>query len=202
MKTLLRLALVFSLALCASGCAVGTTRVTITPSPLGVSSNQHSGTILVRTFKDVRQDDHKYIGNKRNGFGIPVGRIGLERGKELEVMVTGYIAQALRHAGYIAVLQGQPGSTSPNAILDGEIKSFWMDMYMKAWHHIDLRLTLLDRNGQRVRWQRSVEGDESNVLWIGATAEYERVINTALDRALNKAAAEFSSEEFSRAARE
>jgi hypothetical protein len=202
MKTILRTTLISILGLCVGGCAIGTTRVAITPSPLAASGNQRAQTILVQTFKDVRQDDHKYIGNKRNGLGMSVGRIGLERGKTLETLVTEAVAQALRHSGYNAVLQGQPGSKAPSAILSGEIKSFWMDMYMKAWHHVGLRLILRDRSGQHVKWERSVEGDESYVLWLAITPEFERVINSALDNALRKAAANFASEEFARAVRE
>jgi len=203
MKTLLRSVLVLSFALGVGGCAVGTTRVAMQSWPLDGVGSQRSGTILVRNFKDVRQEDHKDIGKMHNAFGVTRRRFSIEQGKTLESLVPEYIAGALRHVGYNAVLQGQAGSSAPQAILDGEIKNFWMDMTLaRARHRVGLRLVLLDRGGQHVKWQKNVEGEESAVIWIGITPEFERVINGGMYFAQKKAAEEFASEEFARAVRE
>jgi hypothetical protein len=44
-----------------------------------------------------------------------------------------------------------------------------------------------------------IQGENKNVLWVGATAEYEKVIRQALTKALNNAISEFTSDEFVKA---
>ena len=44
-----------------------------------------------------------------------------------------------------------------------------------------------------------IHGEAKNVLWAGATSEYEKVIRQALTKALNNAASEFASDEFDKA---
>jgi hypothetical protein len=187
-----------------SGCALGTTRARVEHSPLPAVAQKRSGTILVRQFADVRTEQRKYIGNKRNGFGMPVGRIGIEKNEPLEGLVTEYFAEALRQAGYQAVVErpGYPGKKmGVNAIMEGEIRTFWMDMYMNAWHHVKVDLRLLDKTGSRVVWRNQIEGDDVNPLWLGITPEFESVIRDALDQALKRALNEFSSEAFYRSVR-
>jgi hypothetical protein len=142
-----------SLAVLLSGCALGTTRVEVRHSPLPSTSQKRSGKILVRQFSDARTEDHKYIGYKRNGYGMTLGRIGLAQGELLEALITEYFAEALRQAGYDAVVQA-PGDSeknvAANVILEGNIRTFWLDMYMMTWHHVNVDLRLLDRTGSRV----------------------------------------------------
>ncbi len=45
-------------------------------------------------------------------------------------------------------------------------------------------------------WEKDIQGEEKNVLWLGTTSEYEKVIRQALTKALNQAAKEFASDEF------
>jgi len=158
---------------------------------------------LVQQFVDDRKEDHQYIGTKRNGFGMPLGNIGVRDGKRVDAMVTEFFVDALRHAGYDAVIQTQaatqqPGGVKADAVMQGDIKEFWLDLYMATWHHVNVDLKLLDKDGKQVLWEKNIQGGKANVLWLGINSEFERVIREALDEALNRAAKEFATEEFYR----
>lgn len=183
-----------------SGCAFGVTNVRVAHSPFEPVTQKRDGTLLVRQFVDSREQDRQFIGTKRNGFGMPLGNIGVRDGKRTDVLLTEFFVEALQHAGYDAVLQsptsGVPNGTRIDAVLEGEIKKFWLDLYMATWHDLNVHLKLLDKDGQRVIWEKDIEGGKANVLWLGVASEFEKVIRQALDEALNRAASEFASEGF------
>jgi hypothetical protein len=190
------LVLVILLAIFVSGCAIGTTRVQINHETLDRVENKKTGNILVKEFVDKRKDT-QHIGNKRNGFGMVLGSIGTEEGVKLETLLTKYFAEAIREAGYNTYIQGtQPGQAIIDAIVDGEIVEFWLDLYMKVWHNTEVKLRALNPVSQTVLWEKDLKSDQSNVLWIGATEEFEKVISESLTKALNQAAKEFASDEF------
>ena len=89
-----------------------------------------------------------------------------------------------------------PSQVRFGAIVDGEIVEFWLDLYMAVWHKVGVKVKALDPVNQNVLWEKDIRGEEKNVLWIGATSEYEKVIRQALNKALNQAAKEFASDEF------
>lgn len=195
----LGIALVF-LAIFTGCCALGVTRVSVTHEPLDHIENKKEGNILVKQFVDKRKDT-QYIGNKRNMFGMVMGHIGTEEGVKIEVLLTKYFAEALKEAGYNAVIQeaqsaGIPSQVRFDATVDGEIVEFWLDLYMAVWHKIGVKVKALDPVNQNVLWEKDIRGEEKNVLWIGATSEYEEVIRQALTKTLNQAAKEFTSDEF------
>lgn len=200
-----RIPLIFTsllLAVLLNGCALGVTHVNVAHSPLEPVAQKRAGTILVQPFVDNRKEDHQYIGTKRDVLGLPLGNMGVNDGKRVDVMVTEFFVDALKHAGYDAVIQTS-GATQPvgvkiNAVLQGEIKEFWLDMYMATWHHVNVDLRLLDKDGKLVLWQKNIQGGKSNPLWLGLNSEFEKVIQQALDEALNRAAKEFASDEFYR----
>jgi hypothetical protein len=186
------------LALSFSGC--GTTRLEVSHSPLTGQAARRDGAILVKAFSDVREaDQREYIGNKRNGYGMVLGHFATNEGVHLETLLAGYFVEALQRAGYNAVLQ-QPGAgandAACDAVLEGEITEFWLDAYMKTWNNVEVKLTLKDKSGAQVLWQRDIKGSQSNVLWIGASGEFEKVIRESLDVAMDQAVKEFSSPEF------
>ncbi len=187
-----------------SGCAIGTTRVIVAHEPLDRIEQKAQGKLLVRPFVDKRANK-EFIGNKRNGFGMVLGHIGLMEGTTLENLMTQAFAQALREAGYHVVVQDAAklaSETGPfNAVVDGEIRDFWLDLYMAVWHYMDIEVKALDPSLQRVLWEKTFHGEKKDVLWIGATAEYEKVINASLTYTLNEAAKAFASEEFARVVR-
>lgn len=185
-----------------SGCAIGTTRLEVTHDPLAKIANMKQGSILVQQFVDKRKEKNlDEIGNKRNGFGMVLGHIGMKEGVKLDVLLTKFFAEALNAAGYNTVIQdtqltAMNNQTKFDAIVTGEISEFWMDLYMKVWHKVEVNTKALNPRTQSVVWEKRIEADESNVLWVGATGEYERVINAALTRALNQAAQAYASDDF------
>ena len=186
------------MAISLSGCAFGVTNVKVAHSSLESLAQKREGTVLVQQFVDSRKQDHQYIGSKRNGFGMALGNIGVRDGKRVDAMVTEFFVDALRHAGYDAVIQ-TPSAAAPTngvkvyTVLQGEIKEFWLDLYMATWHHVNVDLKLLDKDGKQVLWEKNVQGGKANVLWLGLKSEFEKVIREALDEALNRAAKEFAS---------
>lgn len=197
-----RILLTVFFALVLGGCAIGTTTLNVEHDPLQKIAKKREGTILVRKFVDKRKEPHEYIGNKRNGFGMVLGHVAASEGVDLEALLTRYFAEALTEAGYKAVIQdaGDNGTVKFDAVVDGEIVEFWLDLYMKVWHNMEVRTRLLDPANGSVRWEKVITADQSNVLWVGATGEFEKVISESLTKALNQAATEYSSEEFARAA--
>jgi hypothetical protein len=194
--------LIVFLALFAGGCALGTTRVKVTHEPLDRIENKKKGNILVKQFTDKREDT-QHIGNKRNAFGMVLGHIGTEEGVKLEALLTSYFAEALKEAGYNAVIQetqstGVPSQVKFDVIVDGEIVEFWLDLYMAVWHKVGVKVKAIDPTDQKVLWEKDIRGEEKNVLWFGLASEYEKVIRQALTKALNQAAKEFASDEFSK----
>jgi hypothetical protein len=102
--TLGSIILLILLALFSGGCALGVTRVNITHDPLEHIKNKKEGNILVKQFVDKRKDT-QYIGNKRNMHGMVLGHIGTKEGIKLEILLTNYFVEALKEAGYNAVIQ-------------------------------------------------------------------------------------------------
>jgi hypothetical protein len=186
------------------GCALGVTRVKLSHDPLNRIENKKDGNILVTQFKDVRPQTKEYIGNKRNMYGMVLGHIGTEQGVSLTETLTNYFAEALREAGYSVVIAKaskpveESGKTKFDAMLDGEISEFWMDLYMAVWHKVSVKLTVKNPDSNQTLWEKAIQGDQKNVLKWGTTSEYQQVIQLALTKALNNAASEFASEEFSK----
>ena len=201
--SLIGFAIVIVIALFSSSCAVGTTKLKISHGPLQTATAKKEGTVLVKQFVDNRKAT-EYIGNKRNGFGMVMGHVGTMGGVKLEVLLTKYFAEALQEAGYKTVIEEANVSQTEapenfDAIIDGEILVFWMDLYMAVWHRIEVKVRALDPLKQDVLWEDVIKGAEKRTLWVGATAEYERIIREAMTKALNRAVEEFSSSEFYKA---
>lgn len=181
------------------GCAVGITRVKLEHDPLNPVAQKREGTILVKEFKDIRTQEKSYIGNKRNMFGMVLGHIGPEENVRLTKVITRYFIEALQQAGYKAeiVQENKPAGTTGkvDAIIEGEIQNFWLDLYMAVWHYMDVKVVLKSPE-DKVLWEGKIHGEEKNVLWVGANAEYEQVVRQSMTKALNQAAQEFASEAF------
>ena len=199
----LSLASAIVLAGFATGCALGVTRVNVSHDSLATIENKREGDILVKQFLDKRKDT-RYIGNKRNMFGMVMGHIGTQEGLKIHDLLTKYFAEALREAGYNAIIQesesaGIAKGVRFDAIVEGEIREFWLDLYMATWHKVAVLVKALEKDTQQVLWEKEVRGEEKNVLWVGVAAEFEKVMREALTKALNQAAKEFASEEFYKA---
>jgi len=182
------------------GCAIGTTELKVGHNELEKVAQTKQGNLLISEFRDARSDT-TYIGNKRNGFGMVLGHVGLSQEQNLETILTQYFAEALQEAGYTVTVcanTSEQGITrdSYDAIISGDITTFWMDLYGAVWHRVAVSVTALDPENDTVLWAGQIDGSEKRVLWIGATGEYERIIREALTQALNNAATAFASDDF------
>lgn len=194
MKHTTQLILAFLAALSLSNCAIGTSKINVSHSPLTPVTAKKSGTILVKQFTDSRKvEDKAVIGNKRNGYGMVLGKFAIKGGKTVAQTMTDHVADALKEAGYNVVVEGS-GTAPGAAVLEGDVYEFWLDLFMATWHNVgvDLKLT---RSGS-VAWQKRINGSETNVLWIGLNSEIEKVIRQAVDKALTQAQQEFTSDAF------
>jgi len=195
MKYIPRILMACLAAVSLSSCAIGTTKIGVSHSPLQPVVSKHSGTIVVKQFTDSRKlEDKASIGNKRNGFGMVLGGFAIKGGKTVAQTMTEYVADALKEAGYNAVVEGS-GSSSGAAVLEGDVYEFWLDLFVATWNNVGVDLKLRNRSGA-VAWQKKINSSETNVLWIGLNAEIEKVIRQAVDKALNEAVKEFASEDF------
>ncbi len=197
---ILRLALLILPLQIITACALGTTHIRVNRTPFDGEPSPKSGDLVVRTFRDLRAGDRRpYIGAKRNGYGMVLGHLAVPEDESLEKILSRYFVETLQEAGYRALLaeteMPTPDDFDPVAFVDGDIVTFWLDMYMVAWHNIAIDVRLSDLS-DRVLWEDHIVGDESNVLWIGLNSEFEKVIRQALDEALEQAGAEFGGADF------
>ena len=199
MHSITRLALGLLASVSLVNCAIGTSKIQVAHSPLPAATTQRAGTIYVRQFTDSRKvEDKSQIGNKRNGFGMVLGYMAIKGGKSVAQVMTDCVADALRSAGYHVVVEGQGGGAG-NAVLEGDVYEFWLDLYAAIWHNVGLDLKL-KRSGA-VAWQKRIDAKETNVLWLGLPGESRTVVREAIDSALKKAVQEFNSARFAAAVR-
>lgn len=181
----------------ASGCAIGATVVKVEHEPLKEASVKREGKVAVTTFADKREEGHqKHIGNKRNAYGMVLGWVDSKG--EIEEILTDYFVKTLKEAGYeVSRVSAIPEDASQfDAIVEGEIVEFWLDLYMAVWQDMTIKIRVLDGATLNTLWEKVLEAEETNTLWWGVKSEYETVIREALTKALNMAVDEFSSEEF------
>lgn len=182
------------------GCAVGTTELVVSHNELNKVQNKRAGNLLVKKFTDSRKDTN-YIGNKRNGFGMVLGHVGLHDGENLESILTSYFAEALQESGYSVTIFNEKtnddiSERNYDAVIEGDIIEFWMDLYMAVWHKVKVNIKAVNPANNATLWENQISGAEKRVLWVGATGEYERIIREAITITLNRALEEFTDEEF------
>ena len=122
--------------------------------------------------------------------------------QKLGPLLTGYVADALQHAGYETVIQsatsGAPdGIDSVDGIIEGQIEVFWLNREAPAsWHSVRLSLSLVEEPKGRTHWHRSFESRKTRYFFFPDRADYEMVIREALDKALSDMVDAFASNEF------
>lgn len=193
-------ALIVMVAIISSSCAVGTTRLVLSHEQLAPVEMKRQGDVAVKPFVDKRKET-RYIGNKRNGFGMVMGHVATEKDVKVEEVLTKYFIEALQSGGYNATFDESSTPTiAPkvkcDVIIEGEIVQFWMDLYMAVWHQVGVKIRAINPVDQKVLWEKLIEGSEKRTLWVGATAEYERIVREAITKALNRATQDFTSDEF------
>jgi hypothetical protein len=188
-----------------ANCAIGPTKIALGYESLPNVDKKRTGEIIIKPFVDARKSDqrrgHK-IGNKRNMYGMVLGSIETYDSVSLDSTITSYFAQVLRNIGYNVVIAQSSVPADATNVLEGEIKDYWLDMYMMVWHNIDIDLKLSSGvKGSKPKWSGCVQGKQSNALMWGVAKEFEEFVYKANTNMLKNAEVIFSSDSFSNAVR-
>jgi hypothetical protein len=193
------LALSLTLALPALSVAFGNRIVNLKVGALeGGKGPKHGLKILVKKFVDSRKVT-SFIGQMRGGFGQPMGNVLLGGRHDLNEVLCMDTADLLTDAGFQVSAETDKDvkpDSAYDAILWGEIKVFWLDMYMKAWHDTRIVLELATPDGKKTLWRQTYEGHKAVTVWVGASGEFERVVNKSYTESMQEAYDDFLSREF------
>jgi hypothetical protein len=201
-KRIVQMTIGITFCIVLSNCAFGTARISLTHDPLPNPPAKRQGSVVLERFTDERPSDQggEYIGNKRNGYGMVLGHVGLDSAK-IDSVLTRYIGEALKNTGYTVIYGSAKTATAADAtaapiIMKGKIKKCWMDMYMVA--NAQIAIDLFTPNNNVPVWKSNITGEKINLLWWGVKSEFANVYKEALNFALDSAQQKFSSEEFAR----
>jgi hypothetical protein len=185
-------------AFLSAGCV---TRIPVLHDPLEPLPMTRTGMVRLRPFTDLRPHDPADIGTLRNILAISAVHVTPADQRPVNVQLTAFWADALRHAGYQVVNAAEPIATripDNTPMLEGDIDEFWMDTYFALWHDIQVRVRLRSPTLDKVLWERTFRVQDLRLLWLGTPSEYADCITAALNEALNCSAREFASEDFAR----
>lgn len=175
-----------SLVLTLSACAFGTRQPTLVYPPAAESGTAQAARaaspkglpILIQPFTDARNDRSK-VGTVRNGFGMPTA----------DVVPTNNVADwfnsalktELQNSGYTVLAAPEAGKTF--AVLSGQIRNVWADMYFNYNGEIAFDAQL--KQGGKDMLAKHYEGTGSAGVAWGATAEsYAQTLAISLANAL------------------
>lgn len=175
-----------SVAVLLGGCGAVPTKVV--HDPLTKVAQSRQGKLLLRQLVDKRKAKMKpYIGHRRK----------LPENVQLEPLMTKYIAEAIRMAGYeVVIVKDGEVVGDCDAIIEGDIVRFWVASCVTVWHKVEIDLRAIDPAGGKILWSGKIKGGKTNPLWWGATPEFENVIRQAMTRTLNTTAKTVASDEF------
>ena len=127
--------------------------------------------------------------------------IVVEDGTSITTTMTRGLSEALKEAGYTP-LSPDPSSAPSDtttigvAILEGEIREFRLRPAWTTKHVVRINLRLMDAFGERLLWEKELQGEHSKFIGLWNVGEFEEVIQKALDKVLRQAGKEFASEQF------
>ena len=184
------------------------------PEPI---QSKRGGTILMKTLLDARElEERPYIGEIHQPLlvpspflmwlllpiPLPSGRfIVVKDGTRITTTMTRGLSEALKEAGYTPISPDPSSAPSENAtigaaVLEGEIREFWLQPAWTTQHVVRIDLRLKDAFGERLLWEKELQGEHSKFIGVWNVREFEEVIQKALDKVLRQAGKEFASEQF------
>ncbi len=127
--------------------------------------------------------------------------IVVEDGTNITTTMTRGLSEALKEAGYTPISPDPSSAPSENAaivaaVLEGEIKEFWLRPAWTTQHVVRINLRLMDSRSRRLLWEKELPGEHSKFVGVWNVGEFEEVIQKALDKVLRQAGKEFASEQF------
>jgi hypothetical protein len=182
------------------------------PEPI---QSKRGGTILMRSLVDAREPMLRpYIGEIPPPpqlvpwvpiFFVPLMRgriiIVVDEGTSITTTMTRGLSEALKEAGYTSILPDPSSAPSDSttmgvAVLEGEIREFWLKPSFTTQHVVHINLRLKDFRSGRLLWEKELQGEHSKFIGWWNVGEFEEVIQKALDIVLSQAGKEFASEQF------
>jgi hypothetical protein len=133
---------------------------------------------------------------------LPSGRfIVVKDGTSITTTMTRGLNEALKEAGYTPISPDPSSAPSDNttigaAVLEGEIREFWLRPAWTTQHVVRINLRLMDSRSGRLLWEKELRGEHSKFIGLWNVGEFEEVIQKALDKVLRQAGKEFASEQF------
>ena len=176
--------------------------------------SKRGGTILMKSLVDARESEGRsYIGEIHPPpsfvplvpiFLAPLvsGRIiVVENGTSITTTMIRGLSEALKEAGYTPISPDPSSAPSDTttigvAILEGEIREFRLRPAWTTKHVVRINLRLMDAFGERLLWEKELQGEHSKFIGLWNVGEFEEVIQKALDKVLRQAGKEFASEQF------
>ena len=191
-----------------TGCAASSRQVQAVqvlysaPEPI---QSKRGGTILMKPLLDARElKERPFIGEffELMFYGGGNGRvIVVKDGTSITTTMTRGLSEALKEAGYTPVFPNPSSAPSDNttigaAVLEGEIREFWLRPWWTTTQVVRINLRLKDTFGERLLWEKELQGEHSKFIGVWNVGEFEEVIQKALDKVLRQAGKEFASEQF------
>jgi hypothetical protein len=173
------------------------------PEPI---QSKRAGTILMKSLLDARElEERPFIGEILDPlFGIfgNTGRvIVVKDGTSITTTMTRGLSEALKEAGYTPIFPDPSSAPSVNsivgvAVLEGEIREFWLRPLWTTQHVVRINLRLMESRSGHLLWEKELQGKHSKFIGLWNVGEFEEVIQKALDKVLRQAGKEFASEQF------
>jgi len=191
-----------------TGCAASSKQVQAVqvlysaPEPI---QSKRGGTILIKSLIDARElKERPFIGEffQLMFHGGGNGRvIVVKDGTSITTTMTRGLSEALKEAGYTPVFPDPSSAPSDNttigsAVLEGEIREFWLRPWWTTQHVVRIDLRLMDSRSGHLLWEKELQGEHSKFIGVWNVREFEEVIQKALDKVLRQAGKEFASEQF------
>lgn len=166
------------LALSVSGCALGTTDITLTPPQgrLGVLSEAPPTEVDVADVNDARTNTGR-IGDKRNGYGQVMGAIGTTQPP------ADIVEQALEQV--VTANNHILGDTDDRFVLQTTLRTFWFDyrtglVTVEFFATIQADVALVDRVTGQTVYTETFDGYASERTGGGLSRTWTRIMDAAL----------------------
>ena len=174
------------------------------PEPI---QSKRGGTILMKSLLDARElEERPFIGEFIHPFFYFITPleplfIVVRDGTSITTTMTRGLSEVLKEAGYTPIFPDPSSVPSNNttigaAVLEGEIREFWLRPWWTTTQVVRLNLRLKDAFGERLLWEKELQGEHSKFIGVWNVREFEEVIQKALDKVLRQAGKEFASEQF------
>lgn len=159
--------------------------------------------MLMKPLLDARElEERPFIGEFIHPLYLRTGRvIVVKDGASITTTMTRGLSEALKKAGYTPVFPNPSSAPSDNttigaAVLEGAIREFWLRPWWTTTQVVRINLRLKDAFGERLLWEKELQGEHSKFIGVWNVGEFEEVIQKALDKVLRQAGKEFASELF------